>query len=253
MDDFLELQLPAVGHEGYLWLPRREASAAVEDFLSRWAENGYLFMGVTQDVAPHGDVQFLQGRPAPKPLPAAEQYWEQHAALHAQLCSIGLQQMPIGLGPGPDEPLALAWLLPAPARGVVRTLAGFEQTVVLTPEQRNSWLDWMARRLGAGNARPHQRILVQPPGPDQPACWHYGSYRGDAPITGPHTERLRTLLTALPRYACDITTAALAPTPAEAAAWPLLLNQRPGGSMEGMRRGQGHRELFLTSLPEGQA
>ncbi|AIZ65375.1 hypothetical protein PK28_17015 (plasmid) [Hymenobacter sp. DG25B] len=73
------------------------------------------------------------------------------------------------------------------------------------------------------------------------------------PIDGSHTERLRTLLAALPRYACDITTPALAPTLAEAAAWPFLLNQRPSGHLEGMRREQGHRELFLNSRPEGEA
>lgn len=250
MSDLADSTTVPAWYKGYLWLPRREAPEAFEDFLRRWAGPGYLVIGVAEDVASHGDAQFLQTRRAPKPRQAPELYWEQHAALHTQLCSMGLQHMPVGLGPGPSEPFALAWLLPAPTQGKLLAPAGYEQRVDLTEEQRDSWLDWMAKQLGTTSPKPAQRALLQPPGVLRPACWSYGSYRGDAPIDGPYTRRLRTLLAALPRYACDYSTPALAATPDHATEWPLLLNQRPSGTIEGMRRGQVHQELFPISLPE---
>ena len=252
MSDSTETTAVPTWYKGYLWLPRFEASDTFEAFLSRWTVQGYLVIGVAEDVARHGDMQFLQTRRAHKPWPDAALYWQRHALLHQQLCSQGLQHMPVALGPGPGEPFALAWLLPVPARGKLYAAAGFEQTVELTLEQRDSWLDWMARQLGSTSTGQTQRVLLQPPGGARPACWNYGSYRGDVPIDGSHTGQLRTLLAALPRYACDITTPALAPTPEAAAEWPLLLNQRPGGSIEGMRREQVHRELFPGSQPEGE-
>ena len=250
MSDFTEPAAVPTWYRSYLWLPRRAASETLEAFLSRWAVQGYLVIGVTEDVARHGDVQFLQTRRAPKSWPDAALYWQQHALLHQQFCQLGLQHMPVALGP--DEPFALAWLLPAPARGKLYAAAGFEQTAELTLEQRNGWLDWMVRQFSSTSAGQTQRVLLQPPGGAQPACWNYGFYRGDVPLDGSHTGQLRTLLAALPRYACDITTPALAPTPEVAAAWPFLLNQRPGGSIEGMRREQIHRELFPGSQPEGE-
>ena len=237
-------------YKGYLWLPRREAPETFEDFLRRWAGPGYLVIGVAEDVASHGDAQFLQMRRTPKPLQAPVLYWEQHAALHTQLCSMGLQHMPVGLGPGPGEPFALAWLLPAPTQGKLFAPAGYEQRADLNEEQRDSWLDWVAKQLSAMSLKPAQRVLLQPPGALRPACWNYGSYRGDAPIDGPYTQRLRTLLAALPRYACDYSTPAVAATPDQATDWPLLLNQQPSGTIEGMRREQVHQELFSISLPE---
>ena len=42
----------------------------------------------------------------------------------------------------------------------------------------------------------------------------------------------------------------VAATPEQATEWPLLLNQRPSGTIEGMRRGQVHQELFSISLPK---
>ena len=253
MNDFEESVPGAAWYKNYLWLPRCEAPETFEAFLSRWAEQGYLVIGITEDVAPHGDAQFLQGRRAPKPWSDAALYWQQHASLHQQLCGLGLQHLPMGLGLGPGEPFALAWLLPAPTKGKLYAPAGFEQTVTLTQGQRNGWLDWIARQLSTTTPGPAQRVLLQPPGANLPACWNYGAYRGDAPLDGPHTKRLRTLLAALPRYACDIITPALAPTPEAAATWPLLLNQQPSGSIEGLRRGQVHQELFLISQPEGKA
>jgi hypothetical protein len=250
MSDLSDSMTVPAWYEGYLWLPRHEAPEAFEDFLRRWAGPGYLVLSVAEDAAPHGDAQFLQTRRAPRNPQAPALYWQQHAALHTQLCSMGLQHMPIGLGPGPGEPFALAWLLPAPTRGKLLARTGFEQQVDLTEEQRDSWLDWVARQLNTTSLKPAQRVLLQPPGGRGPACWHYGSYRGDVPIDGPYTQRLRTLLEALPRYACDFSTPPVAATADQATGWPLLLNQRPGGTIEGMRRGQVHQELFSISLPE---
>lgn len=247
MCDSTAPQSAPTGYQRYLWLPRRKAPETFEDFLGRLAGLGYLLIGVAEDVAAHGDVQFLQTRRAPKSRQSGEQYWQQHALLHQQLCSMGLKHMPVGLGPGPDEPFALAWLLPAPADGKLIASAGFEQTVDLTEGQRDAWLDWVARQLSTTNARTAQRVLLQPPGAQRPAYWHYGSYRGDAPIEGSPAERLRTLLSALPRYARNFSTEVLTATPDEAGAWPFLLNQPPTSSMDGMGRAQFNRELFLIN------
>ena len=54
----------------------------------------------------------------------------------------------------------------------------------------------------------------------------------------------------MPHYACDFSTPPVAATADQATGWPLLLNQQPGGTIEGMRRGQVHQELFSISLPE---
>ena len=247
MSDSTEPQPTSTGYQRYLWLPRRKAPETFEDFLGRLAGQGFLLIGVADDVAAHGDVQFLQARRASKPWQSGEQYWQQHAWLHQQLCSMGLKHMPVGLGPGPDEAFALAWLLPAPTEGKLTASAGFGQTVDLTVGQRDAWLDWVSRQLSTTNARPAQRVLLQPPGAQRAACWHYGTYRGDAPIEGSPAERLLTLLAALPRYARDYSTEALAATPDEAGAWPFLLNQPPTSSMDGMGRAQFNRELFLIS------
>lgn len=245
MSDFTAPQSAPTGYQRYLWLPRRKAPKTFEDFLGRLTELGYLLIGVAEDMSPHGDAQFLQARRAPNPWQPGEQYWQQHTNLHQHLCSMGLKHMPVGLGPGPDEPFALAWLLPAPAQGRLGASAGFEQTVDLTEGQRESWLDWVARQLSGTNACQAQRVLLQPPGSQHPAYWHYGAYRGDAPIGGSPAGRLRTLLAALPRYARDHSTVALAATPDDAGAWPFLLNQPPSSTMAGMGREQFNRELFL--------
>ena len=92
-----------------------------------------------------------------------------------------------------------------------------------------------------------QRVLVQAPGADEPARWHYGAYAGDVPVPGATcSERVRTLLTALPRYACNATWPGLAPDPVAAAAWPFLFNNGISRAIEFQYRVNKNRELLAS-------
>lgn len=252
----LTSEADAVLHERYLWMGRRTAGRPeeVEQLLSQLAEQGFLALGVGVDEAAHGDAQFLQTRPRGSERLPAQRYWQLHGELHEHLRALHLPHLPLGLGPDPAAPFALVWLVQAPYTGQLRAPAGFEQPLHLDASQREAWLYWAAHKLGPPNSRPAQRLLLQPPGAGRPACWHYGTYGGDLPVPGDSVgERLRTLLAALPRYARNATGLALPPALAEAATWPFLVNQRVGGSFEGMSRVQGHCELFLGSPGHRQA
>ncbi|MBC6992233.1 hypothetical protein [Hymenobacter sp. BT491] len=236
-----------ISHAGFLWMNRQSyrGSTWVEQFLTGWADRGYLLVSVAQDVAPHGDALFRQTRgPAAAPLAAAD-YWQRQGALHEQLRRHGLLHMPIGLGPDAAAPLALAWLVPAPARGWASALAGFQTELTLDAGLRMRWLGMLAGQLVTPQ-QPAQRALLQPPGADQPARWRYGNYLGDEPLQGTQCERVRTLLGALPRYARDASTPPLPADPAAAEEWPFLFNKPVGGTFEGMSRVNGHRELLAS-------
>ena len=223
------------------------ATARTEPFLMNWAAQGYLVLGVTEDVAPGGDPQFLQTRRPPRPLVPADEYWRRHAVLHERLRRSNLLHLPIGLGPDADGPLALAWLVPAPARGTLRVGATYQQLVDLSAGQRAAWLAWLAQLLSRGSTGTGQRVLVQGPGAGEPARWHYGAYAGDIAVPGATcSERVRGLLAALPRYARNPTAAGLAPEPLAAAEWPFLFNRGVGSSLEGMARVNGQRELLAS-------
>ncbi|GAA4020318.1 hypothetical protein GCM10022408_37870 [Hymenobacter fastidiosus] len=231
---------------------RREFPAAcAESFLTAWAGSGYLVLSVTEDVAPGGDTHFLQTRCPPAPLLSAAAYWQRHEALHERLRRSYLLHMPIGLGPDAAGPLSLAWLVPAPSRGTLQ-VGAYQQPAVLSREQRAAWLAWLAKQLSQGHAGTGQRVLVQPPGADTPAYWHYGTYAGDALVPGTTcSERLRTLLTHLPRYARNATEPGLLPDSAEAAAWPFLVNTGVGGFHQGNIRVNGHKELLTSGMQPG--
>lgn len=233
----------------FLWMKRREFSPVwAESFLTDWAGSGYLVLGVTEDVAPGGDAHFLQTRRSGVPLLPAAAYWRRHEALHERLQRSHLLHMPIGLGPDVDGPLTLAWLVPAPSRGTLQ-IGDYQQPADLSSEQREGWLAWLAKQLGPGSAGMGSRALVQAPGADRPAYWHYGAYAGDELVPGTTcSERLRTLLAHLPRYARNATEPGLPPAPAEAATWPFLVNTGVSSFMQGHSRVHWHKELLTGGM-----
>ena len=240
-----EHQIP---YHRYLWMPREaHTPERTESFLTDWAASGYLVLGVTEDVAPGGDPHFLQTRRPPGPLVRADEYWLRHAAMHERLRRSNLLHLPIGLGPDADSPLAQAWLVPAPARGALRVGATYQQQIELSAEERTSWLAWLAQLLSRGSTGTGQRVLVQAPGADAPAHWHYGAYAGDVPVPGATcSERVRTLLAALPRYPCNAIWPGQAPDPIEAATWPFLFNEGISRDIEFQHRVNENRELLAS-------
>ena len=236
-------------HESFLWQARRPvfAEKEAENFLAGWAARGYLVLGASPDVAAHGDPHFLTGRPRQQPLPAPADYWQRQAELHERLRGNGLLHMPLALGPDAAAPHALAWLVPAPARGQLRVIGGFEEEVPLDDAQRQGWLLALAKRLLGASIGVGQRALVQPPTAGAgPAYWHYGAYLGDFAVPGDtHAARLRLLLAGLPRYAAHADAPGVPATPAEAADWPLLVNPGVSGVADGHRRVNGHCELLF--------
>lgn len=237
-------------HQNYLWMSRNAISTEhTESFLTSWSATGYLVLSVTEDVDPSGDPQFLQTRSRPGPLLPADEYWRRHGALHERLRRNNLLHLPIGLGPDEDGPLALAWLVPAPTQGTLQVGAIYQQQqqVDLSAGQRMAWLLWLADQLSRGKTGTGQRVVVQSPGDThKSACWHYGAYVGEIPVPGATcSERVRTLLAALPRYTRNATMPGLIPDPAAAADWPFLFNKRLSGFNDGVIRVNGHRELLF--------
>lgn len=233
----------------FLWMQRVTYSLErTETFLTTWAASGYLVLTVTEDVSPSGDPSFLQTRRAARPLITAGEYWERHGILHERLRRSNLLHLPIGLGPDADGPLALAWLVPAPSRGILQVGAAFQEPVGLNVGQQAAWLAWLAPLLNRNTMGKSQRMLLQAPGADQPAYWHYGAYAGDVAVPGATcSERVRTLLACLPRYARDGVTPGLVADPAAAADWPFLFNIHVDSTLQGMARVNGHRELLNIS------
>ena len=134
-----------------------------------------------------------------------------------------------------------------PARGALRVGATYQQQIDLSAEERTSWLAWLAQLLSRGSTGTGQRVLVQVPGADAPAHWHYGAYAGDVPVLGATcSERVRTLLAALPRYACNAIWPGHAPDPIEAARWPFLFNEGISRAIEFQHRVNENRELLAS-------
>ena len=193
-------------------------------YLAHWAAQGYLLVSVADDVLAHGDAQFRLTRKLGRLLPTRE-FWEQNAAFHDWLCGQRQPHLPVRLGLDPDGPAALAWLIPAPAAGVV-SAHGFSATLPLGDELRERWLLTWARRICL--VLPvAQRMLLQLPGAGKPAHWYYPNYIGEVPFPGLPLEQVTSFLAGLPRYPTGTAGLPEPAAPGKTGEWPLLINAQP--------------------------
>ena len=171
-------------------------------YLAHWAERGYLLVSVADDALGHGDAPFRLMRKSARLMPTRE-FWEQNAGFHDWLCGLRQPHLPVRLGPDPNGSAALAWLVPAPAAGVV-SATGFAAALPFGDELREQWLLSWAQRIRKVLPAA-QRILLQLPGAKKSAYWYYRNHVGEVPFPGTHPEQVAAFLAGLPRYPAGTT------------------------------------------------
>ena len=172
----------------------------------------------------HGDAQFRPTRKSARLLPTGD-FWEQNAAFHDWLCGQRQPHLPVRLGPDHEGPAALAWLIPAPAAGVV-SATGFAVDLPFGDELRERWLLTWARHI-CQVLPAAQRILLQSPGAKKSAYWYYRNHLGEAPFPGNHLEQVAAFLAGLPRYPAGTAGRPEPADPGKAGEWLLLVNAPP--------------------------